>query len=298
MKIYLPVLLVCITSLCEARSILLARHEPALHRREAAEAGPVSDSDQDLINKLAASDMSTTAAKANGAKSYMIDQSSSWTVGANEECQAEIGPKQTFAGALLCSAEGGAACKVTAAIKNTESFTNTMGFTTSFSIEASGKIGAATVKVAASQSQSNTYAHTYGQETSISYEFPVPAGKGCTPTRVSYRMKCKGTSWHVIGEEKKFDCDKLTDPIDFSDQLRIFKGDDGHYFYVNHRSDGKSELYEMLTFENRYRPNNCGEVTGGVWVRQMDVLLSADTEEPLSFTDGKSLSAMACIFTP
>lgn len=150
MKIYFPVLLVCITSLCEARSILLAPHEPALYRHEAGEAGPVSDSAQDLISSLP-SDMSATAAKAIRAKSYMIDQTSSWTVGANEECLPEIGPQQTFAGALLCSEEGGAACKVTAVIRNTESFTDTMGFTSSFSVEASGKIGAVTVKASASQ---------------------------------------------------------------------------------------------------------------------------------------------------
>ncbi|KAF9277830.1 hypothetical protein BGZ88_000954 [Linnemannia elongata] len=294
MKIYFPILLVCFTSLCQARSVPLAPHEPALHRREVDEVGSVSDSAQALKDILA-KDLQATAAKASGAKSYMIDQTNSWTVGANEDCQPEIGPQQTFGAALICQEEGGANCKLTAAIKNTESFTDTMGFTSSFSVEAGGTIGGAVnVKATMSSSTTETYAHTYGQETSITYEFPVPMGKRCTPSRVSYRMKCKGSSWHVNGESVKTDCSKLESPIGFSDMLRIFKGPDGHFYYVNHRADGTSELYEMVT--NGYAPERCEDVTDGVWVRQMELRRSKDTEEPLSYTDGKSLSAIACIF--
>ncbi|KAG0318508.1 hypothetical protein BGZ99_005638 [Dissophora globulifera] len=227
----------------------------------------------------------------------MIDQSGSWTVGANENCQAEIGPQQTFGAALLCQGTGGATCKLTASIKNTESFTDTLGYTSSFSVEAGGTVpGAVNVKATMSKGTSETYAHTYGQETSVTYEFPVPEGKRCTPTRVSYRMKCKGISWHVNGQDNrnsKTACSDLT--IDFADPLKIFKGPDGHFYYVNRLSDTDSQLYEM-TSKTGFAPESCESVADGIWVRTMDLLRAKDTDEPLSFTDGRSLSAIACIF--
>ncbi|KAK3810398.1 MAG: hypothetical protein J3R72DRAFT_463895 [Linnemannia gamsii] len=299
MKLYLPILLVCFASLSHARSVPRAPQESTLHRREE----PVQEevvNDDDALYKLLASELGADGENAAGLSAYTITKSPTesydWIVGSIEDCQREMGPATPIGSTLDCDAESPTPCTRSVTYQDSQTSSSTTGFHWEFGVEGGGAIGPVNVKSTFKYGQSSSTTQSITKGEGNTYTFPVPAGKHCTPTIVSYRMSCKGTAYNVNHDAwntkaNPGGCASLN--IDFASN-KIFEGFDPRYYYYVSGTD----LYEMVSTTD-FPPSGCDTVKGGdVWVRNM-VLSNQDpaSKQPLFYTTGKSLSTISCVLS-
>ncbi|KAG0363231.1 hypothetical protein BGX24_004947, partial [Mortierella sp. AD032] len=216
-----------------------------------------------------------------------------WKVGSMESCQVEIGPTSAIADSLYCPSESPSPCTQKIVYTDSQTFRDEIGFHAEYSISASGGLpGVFEVTATATYGISYTYTKEYSNGAEFHYEFPVAPGKTCTPTRVLYRQRCKGTIWHVRNDSWGRMCNELS--FDFNDKHRWFhpSPENGWFHYVHHRQGLPSQLW---TFHSRdgFRPRSCSDATEKVQVRTMDVIRADnDAKASLEFDNGKSISAV------
>ncbi|KAF9322223.1 hypothetical protein BG006_002451, partial [Podila minutissima] len=178
-----------------------------------------------------------------------------------------------------------------------QTFRDEIGFHAEYSISASGGLpGVFEATATATFGISYTYTKEYSNGSEFQYEFPVAPGKTCTPTRVLYRQRCKGTIWEVRDDSWGWMCNELS--FDFKDKHRWFvkEGEDGWFHYVHHRKGLPSQL---RTFRSRhgFRPTSCSDATEKIQVRTLDVLRTDNhAKASLGFDNGKSISAISCLY--
>lgn len=282
MKLSFAVLLFCLASHCHGQPIVFS-------------AARTSD---DLVQSLIRTHGSKVK-KATGMKSYTLDKTVGrlWRVGSMESCKVEIGPTTAIADALLCPSESPSPCTQTTKYIDSQTFTDEIGFHAEYSISASGGLpGVFEATATATYGISYTYTKEYSNGAEFQYEFPVAPGKTCTPTRVLYRQRCKGTIWEVRDDSWGWMCNELS--FDFNDKHRWFvrEGEDGWFHYVHHRKGLPSQL---RTFRSRhgFRPTSCSDATEKIQVRTLDVLRTDNNAKAsLEFDNGKSISAITCLY--
>ncbi|KAG9319414.1 hypothetical protein KVV02_007563 [Mortierella alpina] len=222
-----------------------------------------------------------------------------WRVAANYDCKADKGPGQNLGSALMCPAEGGKPCELGVEIKDEQTFADQIGVHADYTIETSGSVpGVFDIKTSATFGVSYTYTKQFNSGRMVKYTFPVPEGKTCTPTRMSYRLLCKGTIWRVQDDRTDTDCGSLSG-IDFKNRFRWFnlESDGSNWYQYVNQPDGQNT--QLWTFDSKSggRPTSCDDIKAPVQVRSMTKI----TEDPnvyasLSTTDGSSFSAVTCIF--
>lgn len=300
MKLNFPILLVCTATLLQAQSVPWAPQGSTLHWRRAAGVTEEVVNDDAALVALLTTDFGTAGENTAGVAGYTMSASPAnnydWIVGTIADCTREQAPAMPIGSALQCDIGNTTPCSRSVVYQDTQSSSSTTGFHWEFGAEASGAIGPVTVKSTFKygQSTSKTEARTKGE--SNTYVFPVPPGKSCIPTIVSYRMRCKGDAYNVNHDAwntkpNPGGCKNL--PIIF-DKDKIFAGlSPRYYYYVS-----GLELYEMISTSD-FPPMSCDAVDGGnVWVRGM-VLANEDNAslQPLFYTNGKSLSAISCVLS-
>ncbi|KAF9114842.1 hypothetical protein BGW39_003247, partial [Mortierella sp. 14UC] len=190
-------------------------------------------------------------------------------------------------------------CPRTIAYQETKTTSSTTGFQWEFGVEAGATIKKIfTIKSTFKYARSGSTTDATSTGTTNTYSFPVPPGKTCIPTRVSYRMSCDGATYTVNHDQWNTEkyagrCAELG--IDFTGKNRIFPGLYGRYhYYVD-----QGKLYEMISTSD-FPPTNCDTVKNGdVWVRGMVLGKSEpDSKQPLFYTNGKSLSTISCVLKP
>ncbi|KAG0043241.1 hypothetical protein BGZ83_011688 [Gryganskiella cystojenkinii] len=292
---FLSILLVWCAHLGHTRSISLAPNEyAALHRR--------ADASQNL-NATLATLHGSSAAKANKAQSYMFSFTNSrWKVAAIESCEVEIGPENKFGSALICPAKSAAPCTLTATFKDSQTFRDEIGVHASYSVEASGGVpGIAEVKMSATYGASYTYTQEYSHGVEVAYGYTVPVNETCTPTSVSYRLRCTGSSWQLARDDQQWDqelvCKDQTIDFKTRDKWFMAKEHDGwEYQYIDKSvTDGK--LWTFKT-NNQGRPRDCSDVKFLGLRNLKKIRDNKDTLCPLGYTNGKSLTAVTCIYLP
>ncbi|KAG0275570.1 hypothetical protein BGZ96_003742 [Linnemannia gamsii] len=282
MKLSFAVLLFCLASHCHGQPIAFS-------------AARTSD---DLVQSLIRTHGSKVK-KATGMKSYTLDKTAGrlWRVGSMESCKVEIGPTTAIADALHCPSESPSPCTQTTKFVDSQTFRDEIGFHAEYSISASGGLpGVFEATATATFGISYTYTKEYSNGAEFQYEFPVAPGKTCTPTRVLYGQRCKGTIWQVRDDSWGWMCNELS--FDFNDKHRWFvrEGEDGWFHYVHHRKGLPSQL---RTFRSRhgFRPTSCSDATEKIQVRTLDVLRTDNrAKASLEFDNGKSISAITCLY--
>ncbi|KAF9114082.1 hypothetical protein BGX30_006726 [Mortierella sp. GBA39] len=236
---------------------------------------------------------------ATGMKSYMLDKTEGrlWRVGSMDSCQVEIGPTSAIADSLLCPPQSPSPCSQKTVYIDSQTLRDEIGFHAEFSIEAGGGLpGIFEAKSTATLGISYTYTKEYSNGKEFHYEFPVAPGKACTPTRVLYMQRCRGTVWEVRSDSWGWKCNELS--VDFRDKHRWFtrEGEGGWFQYVHHRQGLPSQLWSFRS-RHGFRPTSCSDVTEKVQVRTLDVIRTDnDAKASLEFDNGKSISAISCLY--
>ncbi|KAF9948669.1 hypothetical protein BGZ70_002128 [Mortierella alpina] len=297
MKLYIPALVLVCTSYCHARQFPLASLDN-LGCQKIAERFPKTNSD--LVQKLI--DVHGTKVEhATGMKHYKLDKSPNrlWRVAAMDHCEIEIGPPSAIGHALYCPRESPTPCTLGATYKDSQSFRDEIGFHTEFSIESGGGLpGVFEAKSTITFGTSYTYSKEFSHGLELSYVFPVEPGRVCTPTQVAYRQRCTGTVWEVRNDSWGWTCPELAANIDFNDKHRWFvlEGQDQWFHYVHYRGNLPPQLYTVRS-KNVFRPRSCSDVPEKIQVRTLDYMQSdTNAKNPVEFDNGKSISAITCVY--
>lgn len=296
MKLYFPVLLVCLASQCYAQQVVLTPYERMGCQQP--QDGDMPRTEDELVQKLILLH-GKKVENATGMKSYMLDKTEGrlWRVGSMDSCQVEIGSTSAIGHALICPPESSGPCKLGAVYRDSQTFRDEIGFHSEFSIEGSGGLpGVFEVKSTATFGMSYTYTKEYSKGLDLSYDFYVPPGRACVPTQVSYRQRCKGTIWQVRDDPWGWMCGELS--VDFNDKHRWFTrdGESGWFQYVHHRSGHPSQLWTFHT-RHGFRPASCSDVDEKVQVRTLEVIRTdGDAKASLEFDNGQSISAITCVY--
>ncbi|KAI1321475.1 hypothetical protein EDD11_005166 [Mortierella claussenii] len=291
MRLYVPIVLVYLASISDARSIGLASHKNGLYRRDDAN----TTTSTGLSNKVK-NDYEATAKKAAGAKAYLYSSDNNiWFVSAVESCEPELGPEEPLAPAFICPKEESGPCTHSFKVIDSQSFTNEIGVFASFTVEAGADVGVASFKVSATVGASASHSETYSTGKEVLYEYHPKPGTSCTVTRVSYRLRCKGSIWQVGYNPNKDPCSQFT--IDFKDVTKWFRHPQlpGEFQYID-KSVSDKKLLSIFS-KTKYRPTSCDQVDG-VKPRDLKLLQETSMTSAVRTKSGQFLDAISCIYPP
>ncbi|CAO3566907.1 unnamed protein product [Mortierella alpina] len=235
--------------------------------------------------------------------SYVLARTHQWKVWKLNSCQAEIRAPTAISSALFCDPQSPGPCQLAIQYIDTQTVSTQDGFTVEFSVSTSeGVSGVFEASASASVSGTHTATHIFSHGKAFTYTFPVAVGKMCTPSIVSYHLRCRGTPWDILNNPESELCSDFTQrfKIDFNDSRRWFvdpKDDDWFQYVYSDKIQG-DQLFSFHV-RNKEAPQGCEDI-----VQLVDQRGFVSEDHPsqehfdafLSLDNGDSLSAVSCIY--
>ncbi|KAF9291657.1 hypothetical protein BGZ68_002979 [Mortierella alpina] len=256
------------------------------------------DSLKDRLRQLYESQVSNTAAF----KSYSLILTNRWQVWKMDHCQAMIRAPKAIGTALYCDRASVNDCQLSVKYINTQTLSVQDGVTAEFSVSMSvGEPGIFEAKMSMSLATSHTVTHTYSEGKEFLYTFPVRKGRMCTPSIVSYYLRCQGTHWAVKDDPVSKSCSDVLARygIDFEDPHRWFvdpKNDDW-YQYI-HEDNAQGDQLWSFHVRDKAPPTSCDDIVQIVDMRTLeDRRNRTSTDAFLGLDNGQSMSVVSCVYS-